>query len=744
MKKICLFFFLTIWANLCFSQAFLNGVSHSPSSEKNIELTKHLTEYELLQFDQHRIPTILNQKDLNELQITLDDYQLNLSLQKWDLFDSRSKTQLLQHLDNKAFDLYKVAINNSSDYSGVLLISASAFYLEYKAAGSHRVITSVDHFLNKKHTSEDYITYEKKHLVRSGETPLCYAEQNMGKENVTPPSNGNSFNSSSCEDGLVNYNTITTSDFRIVELALEIDPAFVTATGGGFGLLIALVAELSALETFYSAPPYNVTFVITNSNIYNNLNNPYPIIPAINQVGYDAVNAAIVSTLAMDNSFTRDIAILYTGVIHSICGSVTETGIGTFCDGSEVNCWVRFNNTGTCPNGLVTTHEVGHLFNGRHPANDEIAPPNTACHNTVICNGPAGGPEFPNLMCSGCPSQIISLDDDPDNENAIATHLGLSTACFDSYDANIVGEDVLCNGFKEYKYQLIMNPSPIFVPNIVWTVGSELTIVGSNTESSVTVKPTLGSSTSISTLTATISIQGYTLKATRKVSVNPIPQIRVSGGDVVSQCSDNANYFFNVLCPPDYLTVKGFLPGVPDADFTFQCFGEVTCSNAGNNTINISVPNGVNSFGMTVSVDSDVCGQDGRTFVFLPNYNCGWYAVDETSPTDLLNNLKRDGIKEQIEPKDWNELEQELLSHKKSIKVFPNPVASQEKLIVEVPFNIDEYELRLIDVNGKIVQTMQSSQSKLEIDISHVESGAYFIQVFNEKMVESKRIVITN
>jgi len=71
--------------------------------------------------------------------------------------------------------------------------------------------------------------------------------------------------------------------------------------------------------------------------------------------------------------------------------------------------------------------------------------------------------------------------------------------------------------------------------------------------------------------------------------------------------------------------------------------------------------------------------------------------------------------------------------------IFPNPASSH--LIIS---GFEKSNLRIVDISGKIVlnTTVQSSQEI--VDTKHLKSGLYFIQISNDKINISEKVIFRN
>ena len=74
------------------------------------------------------------------------------------------------------------------------------------------------------------------------------------------------------------------------------------------------------------------------------------------------------------------------------------------------------------------------------------------------------------------------------------------------------------------------------------------------------------------------------------------------------------------------------------------------------------------------------------------------------------------------------------LQNKKSIRIYPNPV--KDILFIDIGSNeLENYEISLLDLSGKIIKTVNNSPNKslLSIDISGINAGFYLIKIHSDK-----------
>lgn len=72
-------------------------------------------------------------------------------------------------------------------------------------------------------------------------------------------------------------------------------------------------------------------------------------------------------------------------------------------------------------------------------------------------------------------------------------------------------------------------------------------------------------------------------------------------------------------------------------------------------------------------------------------------------------------------------------------KLYPNPVSSV--LTIEASQNLGG-NIEIVDINGKLVKTVRSEGMNLQIDVSSLENGVYFIHVKGNQQMAVKRFVV--
>jgi len=74
------------------------------------------------------------------------------------------------------------------------------------------------------------------------------------------------------------------------------------------------------------------------------------------------------------------------------------------------------------------------------------------------------------------------------------------------------------------------------------------------------------------------------------------------------------------------------------------------------------------------------------------------------------------------------------------ISVYPNPAVNTITIDVE---NYESYTLEIIDLTGKSIQRNKLTQTK--IDVSSIENGIYFLNIFeNNELVKTQKVIINH
>jgi hypothetical protein len=76
-----------------------------------------------------------------------------------------------------------------------------------------------------------------------------------------------------------------------------------------------------------------------------------------------------------------------------------------------------------------------------------------------------------------------------------------------------------------------------------------------------------------------------------------------------------------------------------------------------------------------------------------------------------------------------------------SLKIYPNPFKNKTRL----EWGNDEHEnftINLIDINGRLISTWQTTDSNLLIDRGHLVSGVYLLQLKSASQTMQQKLTI--
>ena len=84
------------------------------------------------------------------------------------------------------------------------------------------------------------------------------------------------------------------------------------------------------------------------------------------------------------------------------------------------------------------------------------------------------------------------------------------------------------------------------------------------------------------------------------------------------------------------------------------------------------------------------------------------------------------------------------ITHNSDIKMYPNPIVSNETLLFDLDNNKSNFRILLFSEDGKVVlNNFYDSQSKVSLQIEdRLESGIYTVKILLENMVVIKRLYV--
>lgn len=85
------------------------------------------------------------------------------------------------------------------------------------------------------------------------------------------------------------------------------------------------------------------------------------------------------------------------------------------------------------------------------------------------------------------------------------------------------------------------------------------------------------------------------------------------------------------------------------------------------------------------------------------------------------------------------DLEQELV-----VDIFPNPTALGSNVTVSLPENYDSYEVKILDISGRLVQSHKNVSGQLAVNTSRMVESVYLVQVITPNgLVETKKLILS-
>ena len=82
------------------------------------------------------------------------------------------------------------------------------------------------------------------------------------------------------------------------------------------------------------------------------------------------------------------------------------------------------------------------------------------------------------------------------------------------------------------------------------------------------------------------------------------------------------------------------------------------------------------------------------------------------------------------------------MSRDKELKVYPNPV--REELSVELPAPSGSVELKVIDMMGRTINTVQSAGIEHKISTRELEAGSYILLIQDQRQKHVRKIIKVN
>lgn len=76
------------------------------------------------------------------------------------------------------------------------------------------------------------------------------------------------------------------------------------------------------------------------------------------------------------------------------------------------------------------------------------------------------------------------------------------------------------------------------------------------------------------------------------------------------------------------------------------------------------------------------------------------------------------------------------------IEVYPNPANSILNISLPESYNFDKANLNLTDITGKTILTFDIAEHSFPLDVSHLNSGIYFLRISNNEILKTLKVLI--
>ena len=87
-----------------------------------------------------------------------------------------------------------------------------------------------------------------------------------------------------------------------------------------------------------------------------------------------------------------------------------------------------------------------------------------------------------------------------------------------------------------------------------------------------------------------------------------------------------------------------------------------------------------------------------------------------------------------------------LSSQPVSLQIFPNPLPRNTMMNVQLPVNPDNetYLIRIMDTQGRLVKTINTTQEYLQLNTESLGAGIYFLNFASKKYNQTRKFVVLN
>jgi poly(3-hydroxybutyrate) depolymerase len=73
------------------------------------------------------------------------------------------------------------------------------------------------------------------------------------------------------------------------------------------------------------------------------------------------------------------------------------------------------------------------------------------------------------------------------------------------------------------------------------------------------------------------------------------------------------------------------------------------------------------------------------------------------------------------------------------VKLYPNP--AKEMVTIDIAFGTKNI-ITLMDLSGKIIETIQSNKASTDLNLNHLQTGIYFVNIYNENGSITKKLIV--
>lgn len=187
---------------------------------------------------------------------------------------------------------------------------------------------------------------------------------------------------------------------------------------------------------------------------------------------------------------------------------------------------------------------------------------------------------------------------------------------------------------------------------------------------------------------------------------------------------------------------------------TITCERDESSPNSNNNASDAATTQLANSMQLYSDLNTHFSYAYGSDYVPFQEQGfviTGLYETNESpyphSPNDTFENMDPDFVFQVAKgalgalcffAKAYEDLSVNDLKNK-NFEVFPNPADGE---VVVKNLSENQFEIKLMDISGKVVLSQNSSEKEVKISTSSFANGVYFLQINDEKTNSSQKLII--